>query len=69
MGNTAFRRTVLAQRAQPPLNAAVGRLRMPLFERTKNRLLMPLAILPVLNWCALPGIAMLPRLPGSPTHG
>ena len=29
---------------------------MPLSEKTKNRLLMPFAISPILKWGALPGI-------------
>ena len=29
---------------------------MPLSEKTRNRLLMPFAISPILKWCGLPGI-------------
>jgi hypothetical protein len=29
---------------------------MPFSEKTKNRLLMPFAISPILKWCALPGV-------------
>lgn len=33
----------------------IRRLHIPLSEKTKNLLLMPLAISPILKWCALQG--------------
>jgi hypothetical protein len=30
--------------------------RMPLSQKTKNRLLMPFAISPIMKWCGFPGI-------------